>query len=333
MARRGPNPGREQRSGVVPERITVAMLVCVPSLDGYYRYRFEVLKLALAALEKHTQTAHDLMVFDNGSMPEVGEFLNGLKQQGVIDYLLSSSRNIGNFGALQMMLASAPGEIVAYLDEDVFVYPGWLPAQLKILEAYPQVGMVSGVPVRIAAQHAASSLNNWLESAPEGLEVKRERLIPDEWELDWARSTGRQIEAFVEETKTLKDTLINFNGVEAFGSANHFQFTGYREVLLRGLPEDWDQRLMGDMVEFDNRLDGLGYLRLSTPGRYVRHIGNTISEDLGEEARSLGLDQVRPGEVPVTRKHWILYLPRSRKILKAIYNWLFKVLFLHDKLR
>jgi glycosyltransferase involved in cell wall biosynthesis len=313
--------------------VTVAVLACVPSSDGYHRYRFDVLKLTLAALRENTKVSHDLMVFDNGSYLEVSDYLAGLKQQGVIDYLLCSQRNIGNFGALRMLFASAPGDVVAYLDDDVFVYPGWLEAQLKVLEAYPNVGMVSGVPVRKAAQHANASLTIWLENQPAGLVVDRGRHIPEEWEHDWAVSTGRRAEEFLRESQDLEDTLLTYKGVPAIGSANHFQFVGYRDVLLLGLPEAWDQRLMGDMVEFDNRLDQLGYLRLSTKERFVRHIGNLVNEELSQEARSLGLTEIETGEVPVTKKHWILYLPRSRKVLKAIYNWLFKVLFLHDRLR
>jgi glycosyltransferase involved in cell wall biosynthesis len=333
MARRGPNPGREQTSGYRPPRVSVAVLVCIPSLDGYFRYRFDVLKLVLAALWANTRVEHDLMIFDNGSCQEVSEYLAGLKQQGVIDYLIQSRRNIGNFGALRMLFNSAPGEVIAYLDDDVFVYPGWLEEQLRILAVYPQVGMVSGVPVRMAAQHASASLEKWLGNPPLELKVTSARYIPDEWEYDWAMSTGRRADEFMQETNGWEDTLLEYDGVPAFGAANHFQFVGYKKVLKQGLPDTWDQRLMGDMVEFDQRLDQLGYLRLSTQARFVRHIGNTINEELRQEAQALGLDAVEAVEVPFTKKHWILYLPRSRNILKAIYNWLFRVLFLHDKLR
>lgn len=311
----------------------MAVLTYVPSPDGYFKHRFEMIKLILAALHANTEIEHDLMVFDNGSYPEVIDHLIELKQQNKIDYLYLSRRNIGNFGALRRIFSSAPGEVVAYLDDDVFVYPGWLREQLLILDHYPNVGMVSGVPVRNAARHAYSSLEKWLENPPAGLKVNRGRFIPDEWEYDWAVSTGRSPEEFLEATKEREDNLLDYNGVKAIGSANHFQFVGYKDVLLKGLPKDWDQRLMGDMLEFDERLDQLGYLRLSTPELYVRHIGNTINEEMQKEAQTLGVEDVGARAVPFTKKHWILYIPRSRNILKAIYNWLFKVLFLHDKLK
>ena len=133
-------------------------------------------------------------------------------------------------------------------------------------------------------------MSSLLESPPSGLQVIKGRQIPDAWEYDWAVSTGRRADEFMKETQDLEDTLLEYKGVQAMGSANHFQFVGYREVLMQGLPESWDQRLMGDMVEFDRRLDQLGYLRLSTPGRFVRHIGNTINEELSQEAELLGLD-------------------------------------------
>ena len=178
MARRGMNPGRTQVSGYSPSKVTVAVLACVLSADGYFRFRFDVLKLVLAALRSNTKVEHDLMVFDNGSYPEVGAYLAELKQQGVIDYLLSSKRNIGNFGALKMMFNSAPGEVIAYLDDDAFVYPGWLEEQIAILQTYPNVGIVSGVPVRISSQRANQSLKALLENPPPGMKVQRGRSDP-----------------------------------------------------------------------------------------------------------------------------------------------------------
>ena len=86
----------------------------------------------------------------------MGEYLSGLKQIGAIDYLLSSKRNIGNFGVVRMMFNSAPGEVIAYLDDDVFVYPGWVSEQLEILNTFPNVGMVSGDPVRFGRDMQAS---------------------------------------------------------------------------------------------------------------------------------------------------------------------------------
>ena len=54
-----------------------------------------------------------------------------------IDYLLLAGQNIGKIGALQMIARFAPGEIIAYTDDDVFFLPGWLDTHLKIIDTYP----------------------------------------------------------------------------------------------------------------------------------------------------------------------------------------------------
>jgi hypothetical protein len=81
-------------------------------------------------------------------------------------------------------------------------------------------------------------------------------------------------------------------------------------VLLEALPKEWSGRLMGQMIELDEAIDAAGYLRLSTTARYTRHIGNMISPELWEEARSLHLNT---GEgrfrVVSRRRRWLMRLP------------------------
>ena len=160
MTRIGINPARGKVTDYRPERVTVAMVTYIPNLAGYFEGRLEVLRLALASLMAHTTSVpHDLMIFDNGSCPEVVGYLRQLQEQGLVDYLILSERNIGKIDALRILFNAAPGEVIAYSDDDIFFYPGWLEAQLEILDGFPQAGMVSGAPVRNAAGHAHRSLD------------------------------------------------------------------------------------------------------------------------------------------------------------------------------
>ena len=83
---------------------------------------------------------------------------------------------------------------------------------------------------------------------------------------------------------------------------------------------------MEGLVDLDESVNRLGYLRLSTTARFARHIGNAISEEIKSDAESLGYQAA--GEVPriVEQKHWLLRIPGSGRILRMVYNWLFKVL-------
>jgi len=302
------------------------MLTYLPHLEGYFRSRFDVLKLSLASLFANTSLPYDLLVFDNGSCAPVVEYLTRLKSEGRINFLLLSGTNIGKIGAFRLLFGAAPGNVVAYADDDIFFYPGWLEAHLEILDAYPKVGMVSGSPVRDAADRARSSLYRFIDENRVGLSVSQKRQIPDQWEIDWAVSVGRDPQAYLESTLDQPDLILTYRGVEAFGSASHFQFVAPKEVILRAVPEEWSGKLMGDMIQLDEAVDGLGYLRLSTVERTTRHLGNTISPDVIEDARAVGrqLDAIpaagRPG------KHWMVRLPGSRRLLTKIYDSLFRLL-------
>ncbi len=327
MARLGINPARGKFSEYRPTRVTVAMLTYIPSLDGYFHNRLEGLKLSLTSLRRHTTLPYDLFVFDNNSCVEVVDYLRGLKDNGDIQYLLLSDKNIGKIGALKVMFNALPGELVAYSDDDILFYPGWLEAHLEILEKFPQVGMVSGAPVRNASKHAMQTLHRFENEAPTVLNVIHERRIPDEWERDWAVSTGRDPTQHLEDTRDEVDTVVKVEGVEAIAGANHFQFVGPKEVVIKALPNEWSGKLMGHMVELDEAVDSLGYLRLSTVQRFTRHIGNAISEELGGEVKSLGLTAMATSQrSPIRRKHWLLSIPGMRRILKSIYDRLFIIL-------
>lgn len=326
MARFGINPARGKTSSYQPARVTVALLTYIPHLDGYFQNRLEVLKLSVSSLLANTRLPYDLLVFDNGSANQVVDYLQDLQQQGNIRYLILSSENIGKIGAFEVLINAAPGEYIAYSDDDIFFYPGWLEAHLNVINAFPEVGMVSGAPVRDASERASSSLNKLIDAGNASIKVSFERRIPDEWESDWALSVGRDPQVHLEKTSSQQDIILESQGVEAFGSASHFQFLSPRKLIVNALPETWSGKLMGEMNELDDAVDKLGYLRLSTVNRYTRHLGNTISPDLAGEARELGVAQPESQKKTRNQKHWLLSIPGSGRILRRTYNSLFNIL-------
>src|SRR5512146_3187573 len=131
----GQNPAKSVKEVAVPKRVTVAVLNYIPFLSGFYAQALDVLKLCLGSIwENTTDVDYDLMVFDNGSCDEVLDFLQEVKSQGRIQYLVLSEKNLGKGGAWNIILAGAPGEIVAYADSDVLFYPDWLTRSIQVLE-------------------------------------------------------------------------------------------------------------------------------------------------------------------------------------------------------
>ena len=90
MARLGTNPSRGKKLEFQPARVTVAVLVYAPNQDGYFQHRLDVTRLTLESILKNTEKPFELLVFDNGSCPEMRTFLSELSLQGKIDTLILS---------------------------------------------------------------------------------------------------------------------------------------------------------------------------------------------------------------------------------------------------
>ena len=327
MPRIGMNPARNQLSGYKPARITLAMLTHVPNLGGYFEHRFDVLQLSLESLILNTPQPNDLMVFDNASCPEVVDYLRQLRDQGHIQFLILSSENIGKIGALQILFRSAPGEIVAYTDDDIFFLPGWLDEHMKIMEAFPQVGMATGFYIR---SHMSYGIQSTLKFArQDGVAIKTGSLIPKEMEDHYVENMGRTWESYTEEIQGCEDMLLTYHGVEALVSAGHHQFVAPRQVILDVLPKQWGGQLMGRMLELDNAVDQLGYLRLSTRPFVTRLLGNMISAENAKLANGLGLSatgKLRPRNSS-TGLGRIYRIPMIRRLMQGFYNRLHKALY------
>jgi glycosyltransferase involved in cell wall biosynthesis len=106
----------------------------------------KVLDLSLTSLRQNAGMEFDLLVYDNGSCAEARAYLLSEFEKGNIQTLILSDRNMGKGGAWNVMLQAAPGEIVAYADNDVLYHAGWLRESVKVLETFPNVGMVTSRP-------------------------------------------------------------------------------------------------------------------------------------------------------------------------------------------
>jgi len=325
MARLGINPARKKQSLYKPHEVTVAMLVYIPSLEGYFQQRLEILKVSIQSLLSNTKTAFDFLVFDNGSSENVRSYLKELNDQGRINYLILSSRNLGVGGGLKILTNSALGKYIAYTNDDVFYYPGWLQEHLKIMNTFPDVGMVSGAPVGIQSTLANQSLISLMDQDLPELRVSRTARNP-QWEEDWAKSTGRNNDEHQSFIKDNPHTLLDYQGAKAVGLANHYQFLAPVSVIKKALPDEWRGNLIGGVVELDRTVDRMGYLRLSTKERYTRHIGNALDDDFRNAASELaGTADISWKESG--RKPWITKVPGVLFLLRRIYHWLFRVLY------
>lgn len=271
--RLGQNPMKSIDYAAPAAPVTVAVLNYIPVMAGYYKESLDVLKTCLNSIWDNTDSDYDLMVFDNGSCVEVRDFLHQARSEGKIQYLIFSEKNVGIPAAWNFMFSSAPGQYVAYSDSDVYFAPGWLPALLEAYEIFPNLGMLTGMPLLNPQKYSSSTLE-WAETTPEAA-VEQGQLLS--WEDYW-RHAGtltddeQRARQFYAENNAVRLTC---QGRAYYVGAGHFQYLSPRHVLQQCLPLP-TEKPMGNERLLDETINRLGYLRLCTPRWYVEHIGNSL---------------------------------------------------------
>lgn len=315
--RKGQNPAKFVKEVAKPERITAAMLTYIPFLSGFYAETLDVLKVSLDSMRVDAGLPFDLLVFDNGSCPEARDFLIQEKESGHIQYLILSGKNVGKGGAWNVILAGAPGEIIAYADSDVLFSPNWLARSVEILETFPNVGMVTARPFRTPPEFYSSTLD-WARNAS-GATLEEGQFIPWETFLEFNLSLGQTEEENRQVYAETKDWKITCKGVTAMAGASHWQFTAYKSALQQFLPFDMS-RPMGQVRQLDQRMNDAGLLRLMVSDPLAMNMSNTLGYLRGELKGGEKKKQISFG------KRLLAFGP-IKKILLAMYNRIFKLYY------
>jgi glycosyltransferase involved in cell wall biosynthesis len=309
----GQNPAKFVKNVAQPERITVAVLNYIPFLSGFYAEMLDVLNTSLGSLRETADLPFDLLVFDNGSCDEAKQYLLDEQEAGRIQYLLLADKNLGKGGAWNMILSGAPGEIIVYADNDVLYYPGWLSQSLKLLETFPNVGMVTARPFRTRPEFYSQTAA-WGESLADAA-VTRGHFIPYDVFEEFDLSLGQNEEEIRQHYDTSEDVRLTYQGAQALAGASHWQFMAYKSVLQGFLPFSMD-RPMGQVKQLDERMNQAGYLRLMPTQPYVMNISNTL--------RNLpGASKDHKTSQSVEKKRPLLDLPPVKSSLLFLYNKIF----------
>jgi hypothetical protein len=333
--RKGQNPAKDKLSAYQPPRLGIALLVYIPSLAGYYRQSLEILGYQIASLHASVQEDFDLLVFDNGSCREAQAELARLHASGWIDYLVASRHNLGKIGALNWILAALPNELICYADSDVLFRSGWLEASLRILEAFPNPGMISAQPCLDDVLRGAGTAQQALEAQAQ-FRVEAQVLDPGVIE-EYALGVGlpqQKVARLKAQPVQVATTLPA--GIQAVLGATHMQFIIPRTVARKVIPLPVTYGLGRQEDQFfDLQVDRSGALHLSTLQAYVWHMGNVLDEKTLAEVRSLGLPELfgrpagRPGHGSRSPARRVLFrlarLPGVRGLISHVYNWLFEL--------
>ncbi|MCI0550619.1 MAG: glycosyltransferase family 2 protein [Anaerolineae bacterium] len=313
--RKGQNPAKFVKDVAHPERITVTLLNYIPFLSGFYAETLDVLKVCMESMRTDAGLPFDLMVFDNGSCEEARDFLVNEKEEGRIQYLILSEKNVGKGGAWNVILAGAPGEIIVYTDSDVLFSPKWLSRSVEILETFPNVGMVTARPFRTPPEFYESTLA-W---ARNNAHLQDGQFIPWERFLEFNLSLGQTEEENKKVYAETRDWRIVYDGVTAMAGASHWQFTTYKSKLQQFLPFDMDKP-MGQVRQLDKRMNDAGLLRLMVSDPLAMNMSNTLGYLRGELKGGNKKKHVSFGKR-------VAELSPIKKLLLAIYNKIFKMYY------
>jgi glycosyltransferase involved in cell wall biosynthesis len=315
----GQNPAKSLKQVEKPAEITVAITTYIPFLSGYYEQSLDVFKTSLNSLLEAGEPEFDLLVFDNGSCAQVREFLIEQRDQGNIQFLILSEKNLGVGGAWDIIFAASPGKVIAYSDYDILYRPGWLEESLRVLETFPKVGMVTARPLRSPEEYY-SSFQIWAEDEPEA-EVERGKFLDWETYLEHSLSCGAGIEESREWYQSREDYKVTYQGVSVYAGSGHFQFSAYREVLAEVLPLNMDHPMGSQVRWLDIRLNEKGFSRVCLPKPLVKHIGNRLDNIEKSVTRVKSVQEKGSGrrllENPLIKK---LLLRLYEKIFKAYYD-------------
>jgi glycosyltransferase involved in cell wall biosynthesis len=315
----GQNPAKSIDTVAQPEKVTVAVINYIPTLGGYYAQGLDVLKTCLGSIWENTHLPYDLLVFDNASCHEVRSFLSDKQEQGEIQYLVLSGKNIGKAGAWNFVFEAAPGEFVAYADSDVYHYPGWLSAQIDLLKKFPQAGMVTGMPMWTPAEYSSATVK-WAQENPD-ISVEYGKFLS--WDDYWrhARSLGADVEKARAHYDSVEDITTIFDGKRYFIGAAHFQFVARKDALRQVLPIP-SERPMGQVRLLDIALNEKGYLRFCTPDWWVQHMGNTLQGEF--EAQKMKT----PSQLKSKSNGKMIWGIRPvRRIVNWLYHKTFEILY------
>jgi hypothetical protein len=310
----GQNPAKFVKDVAQPARVTVAVLNYIPFLSGFYAEMLDVLKTCLGSIWENTDLPYDLMVFDNGSCEEVRQYLLDEHQSGRIQYLILSEKNLGKGGAWNMILGGAPGELIAYTDNDCLFYKGWLSRSLQIMETFPKVGMVTARPFR-TKEELYSSTVAWAETQP-GAQLQKGAIIPWETFLEFDLSLGQAEEEIRKHYDASEDVKITYQGVTAIAGASHWQFLARKDVLQQYLPFTMD-RPMGQVRQLDQRMNEAGYLRLMPTEPLAMNMSNTLRNLPGKVSSTVGLSKAG-------KTNLLLDLPFVKRGLLYFYDQIFR---------
>lgn len=187
------------------------------------------LPACVESVRAQTLSDVEVLALDDGSTDGTREWL----QEHARDWtLIFNERNLGTYGTLNVGLERAAGEFVAVLNDDDLWAPGKLEAQVALMDAHPEVGLVHTDGGFIDGSGAP------LEGSPLGFEFPR-------------TETGNVLADLLYQNKIIASAVLaRRECFDALGGFNEAYFgSGDWEMWLR-IAERWDVGFVAEPLTF-----------------------------------------------------------------------------------
>lgn len=313
----GHNPAKKDIEAYRVKELGIISLLYIPIKEGYFAKSWDIFLYHLASVHQYTSFEFNYYLIDNGSCYEVRRDLQKLQEQGWIDFLILSDKNLGKTGALNFSLPGLRNEWICYSDSDMLFRPGWLEASKKIDKAFPNCGMISAL-INFPDWDIDKGNTEFRKSLDEKFVF--EQIKPDEWILEeYCKARGIKNERKKFYSSMNLDRVTNIeNGTQAIlGGASHPQYLIKNEIIQQILPFPSKYQLNRKEDSYqDIELDRLGYLHLSTPVPYLYHMGNSIDDDIIPEIEKL----ILPSDISI--KNLSNQVKRKKNIVWKLLNWM-----------
>ncbi len=99
----------------------------------------------LQSLEKYTTLPHEIIIIDNGSDAETGDYLQHYATNRTDVILIRNRANRGFAAGNNQGLDVATGEFILLMNNDTLVTANWLERMYAVFDAHPEVGLVGPV--------------------------------------------------------------------------------------------------------------------------------------------------------------------------------------------
>ena len=105
----------------------------------------EATQPCLTSLFEHTDVPSRLFIVDNGSEPNVRQFLHGVQPRGAIRevVVLQNETNEGFPNGMNRGMRASQAPYVCLLNNDLIFTPGWLSRMLNVAARHPELGVLN----------------------------------------------------------------------------------------------------------------------------------------------------------------------------------------------